>query len=53
MFGTNLVIPAQMSYRVDKVKFMDKWTDGQTDAGNNNTPSYLKGQGVKMDMDGT
>ena len=27
------------SYRADKVKFTDRQVDGQTDAGNDNTPS--------------
>ena len=34
-----------MSYRADKVKFMDGQTDRQTDTGNNNTPSAWKAKG--------
>ena len=33
------------SYRVDKVKFTDGWTDRWTDAGNDNTPSAWKAKG--------
>ena len=39
-----------MSYRADKVKFMDGQTDRQTDTGNNNTTFGLKGQGVKTNI---
>ena len=49
MFGVNLVILAQIcdSYRADKVKFTYGQTDKRTDAGNNNTPSAWKFNGVK------
>ena len=33
------------SYCVDKVRFVDGQTDGQTDAGNDNTPSTWKAKG--------
>ena len=36
-----------MSYRADKVKFIDRRTDRWTDAGNDNTPSASKAKGLK------
>ena len=36
-----------MSYRADRVKFMDGWTDRRTDAGNDNSRSAWKAKGQK------
>ena len=43
----NLVIPAQLvtSYYAENVKFTDRLTDWQTDAGNDNTPLAWKAKG--------
>ena len=49
MFRANLVVPVQICselYLADKVKFMDRQTDGRADTGNDDTHSAFGGKTI-------